>query len=302
MQDNIAFWNTSDKLKSASFLSNLNISTPKPWPTCGFPVILKPSSKSGSECVFRANTNDQLQKAIEKILRVDEKIVIQEFIEGLALSLEVIANKGEAEPLQITGLEFDETYGCKRVYTPIEIKADLVETFNEIGRNIAEGLMLNGLTDVQAILNDKGIIKVNEVNARLPSQTPTVVYHSLGINMIKLLTKLFLENTLPDIRIQPNSAVIYQHVKILDGELRVQGEHVMSEAGELQILENFCGANEAITNLMKGKSHTGGVATLIVKTKCLKGVKKKMETVVQRIMDEYELDKYSDPYPNKEGK
>ena len=160
--------------------------------------------------------------------------------------------------------------------------------------------MIKGLTDVQAILSEKGEIKVNEINARLPSQTPTAVYHSSGINMIKMLTKLFLENTLSEIRIQPKKAVIYQHIKVFDNELRVQGEHVIGEAQKLRIIENFCGAHEAITNLTS-ENIVGGVATLIVKSKNLEEAKKEMERVVERIMDEYELDKYSDPTPNRRG-
>ena len=298
MQDNTAFWTTSNKLRSEKFLLDLNIPTPKPWPDCGFPVIVKPSNKSGSEGVFRANTIGQLQKTLKRIRGADEKIIIQEFIDGSALSLEVIAKKGEAKSLQITGLEFDDTYSCKRVYAPVEISADLQRKFNEIGEKIAKGLRLNGLTDVQAISRE-GIPKVNEINARLPSQTPTVVYHSSGVNIVTLLAELFLEDELPDVRIQPKHAVIYQHIKVFDGELRVQGEHVMEEAGGLQIIKDFCGANEAITNMTVDKGARELVATLIVKAKSLGGAKKKMERVIQRIMDEYGLETYSDLAPSK---
>lgn len=298
MQDNTAFWTTSNKLWSEKFLLDLNIPTPKPWPDCGFPVIVKPSNKSGSEGVFRANTIGQLQKTLKRIRGADEKIIIQEFIDGSALSIEVIAKKGEAKPLQITGLEFDDTYSCKRVHAPVEISADLQRKFNEIGEKIAKGLRLNGLTDVQAISRE-GVPKVNEINARLPSQTPTVVYHSSGVNIVTLLAELFLENELPDVRIQPKHAVIYQHIKVFDGELRVQGEHVMEEAGGLQIIKDFCGANEAITNMTVDKGARELVATLIVKAKSLGGAKKKMERVIQRIMDEYGLETYSDLAPSK---
>ena len=298
MQDNVAFWTTSDKLRSAEFLLDLNIPTPKPWPDCGFPAIVKPSRKSGSESVFRANTIWQLQKALKKVRGVDEKIIIQEFIEGSALSLEVIAKKGEVTPLQITGLEFDESYSCKRVYAPVVISADLQKKFNEIGEKIAKGLKLNGLTDVQAISRE-GLPIVNEINARLPSQTPTVVYHSSGVNMIYLLAELFLGNELPDVRIQPKLAVLYQHIKVFDGELSVQGEHVMENVEGLQIIKNFCGANEAITNMTADKEVRELVATLIVKAKSLDDVKKKMERVIQRIMNEYGLETYSDLAPSK---
>jgi pyrrolysine biosynthesis protein PylC len=301
MQDNNAFCITSDKQKSTQFFTNNSIPIPISWPDCGFPVIVKPSSKSGSESVFRANTNMQLEKAIERTSHVDQNIIIQEFVEGLALSIEVIANSGKAKPLQITGLEFDETYGCKRVFVPVSISTETKRRFKKISIKIAEGLKLNGLTDVQAILNEKGDIKVNEINARLPSQTPTAVYQSSDTNMIKLLTKLFLENTLPKIKIHPSHAVIYQHIKISNGELKVQGEHIIGEAEGLQLLANFYGADEAITNLKNGRDNNNGVATIIVRKKRLGECKKKMNNVIQRIIEEYRLTKYNDPIPNVEG-
>ncbi|NIR87058.1 hypothetical protein GWO13_05575 [Candidatus Bathyarchaeota archaeon] len=120
--------------------------------------------------------------------------------------------------------------------------------------------------------------------------------------MVSLLAELFLENELPDIQIQPNYAVIYQHIKVFDGELRVRGEHVMDEAKGLQIVKDFWGAHEAITNMTADKGHVGRVATLIVKARSLDSAKKRMARVIQRIMDEYGLDRYSDPGPNKKGR
>ncbi|RLI45778.1 hypothetical protein DRO69_04570 [Candidatus Bathyarchaeota archaeon] len=215
------------------------------------------------------------------------------------MSLEVIAKEGEAKPLQITKLEFDDVYGCKRVLAPVEVSADFQRKFNEIGEGIARGLRLNGLTDVQ-VISRKGVPIVNEINARLPSQTPTVVCHSSGVNIVALLAELFLENELPDVQIKPKHAVIYQHIKVFDGELRVQGEHIMEEAEDLQIVKGFCGADEAITNMTADKEVHELVATLIVKARSLDGAKKKMEKVIERIMDEYGLDKYSDPAPSEE--
>ncbi len=187
------------------------------------------------------------------------------------------------------------------MYAPVEISTDIERKFNEMGRAIAKGLILNGLTDVQAI-STEGVPKVNEINARLPSQTPTVVYHSSGVNMVSLLAELFLKNELPYVQIQPSYAVIYQHIRVFDGELKVQGEHVMDKAKGLQIIKDYYGAHEAITNMTADRGYVGGVATLIVKAKSLDGAKKKMARVTQRIMDEYGLDKYTNSGPSKEGR
>ncbi len=73
----------------------------------------------------------------------------------------------------------------------------------------------------------------------------------------------------------------------------------MEEAEGLQIIKDFCGANEAITNMTLDKGARELVATLIVKAKSLGGAKKKMKRVIEKVMDEYELEMYSDLVPSK---
>ena len=298
MQDNEAFWTTSNKFRSMKFFRKLRIPTPRGWPRSGFPVVVKPSSKSGSESVYRADNKNQLKRAIGFVREVDAHTIVQEFIEGPALSLEVISRRGAGQPLQITGLEFDEKYGCKRVFAPVKISSGLEERMRAIGIRIARNLELNGLVDVQALLQ-QSTPKVNEINARLPSQTPSVVYHSTKINMAELLVKLFLEDTLLPVEICSQRAVVYQHVKVLGKELRVQGEHVMADAPDLRLQRDFLGADEAITNLQLGVDATNRVATLIVQSPDLTSANEKMAKVIESIMREYHLGRYTDPSPGK---
>jgi pyrrolysine biosynthesis protein PylC len=298
MQDNEAFWITSNKTESMRFFRKLRIPAPKTWPTSGFPVIIKPSSKSGSESVYRADNGRQLKRALDIVTEVDRNPVVQEYVEGPALSVEVISRKGVSQPLQITGLEFDETYGCKRVYAPVELRSKVEERMKRIGNEIASNLRLNGLVDVQALLRG-GTPRVNDINARLPSQTPSVVYHSTKTNMVELLVRLFLEDRLLPARTHVQRAVLYQHVKVLGKKLRVQGEHVMADASGLRLKKDFFGADEAITNLERGVDATNRVATLMVKAQNLASASKKMKEAVGSIMIEYGLDHYVDPSPGR---
>lgn len=298
MQDNSAFWITSDKLRSQEFFEDNDIPRPEPWPKSGFPVIVKPARRSGSEEVCRANDVNQLEKAIERILEIDGKYVVQEFVDGLSLSLEVVAKGGNPYPLQIIQLEFDDTYSCKRVFAP-DMASDVVRArFIDAGKKVARGLNLTGLTDIQAIVGD-GIPKVNEINARLPSQTPTAVYHSSNINMIELLLRTFLEDNLPRVRVTSKNAVIYQHVKIVQDSLMVIGEHAIADAEGLKIERHFFGADEAITNITDDEDTNGCVATLIVKDKTLKSSWQRMNEVTRNIMVEYHLTKFVDQSPKE---
>jgi len=211
----------------------------------------------------------------------------------------VLGTKGSGQPLQITGLEFDETYGCKRVYAPVKIPSSVEERMKWVGNEISSKLGLNGLTDVQALLKRWGPV-VNEINARLPSQTPTVVYHSTKVNMAELLVRLFLEERQLPIRFdQPQEAVVYEHVKVFGRELRVQGEHIMANATGLRLKKDFLGANETITNLELGAQAPNRVATLIVKAQNLVSASKKMKGAIRTIMNEFHLTHYTDPSPGR---
>jgi pyrrolysine biosynthesis protein PylC len=211
----------------------------------------------------------------------------------------VISRKGVGQPLQVTGLEFDEKYGCKRVYAPADVPSRVQERMKMIGMEIVLNLRLNGLIDVQALLKGR-TPRVNEMNARLPSQTPSVVYQSTKINMAELLIGLFLEDRMAPVAhsvTHSPRAVVYQHVKILGNELRVQGEHVMADASGLRLEKDFLGADEAITNLELGVDPNNRVATLIVKSYDLASALKKMEEAVANIIRECGLDRYTDPSP-----
>jgi len=236
---------------------------------------------------------------INEVEKVDQEIIVEEFIQGPAISLEVLAIKGNPIPFQITDLEFDEFYGCKRVTAPTTVPNRIKTKFVEIGMKIAKGLNLNGLTDVQSIITPSNSIKTNEINARLPSQTPTVVFHSAGINIVEELANLFLENTLPSNKVGVEKGVVYQHVCIQDHSLKVQGEHILTDAKNLTHELGFFGADEAITNFLSDIfGNEMRIATLIVRDKTLEEAKNKMGAVISEIMSEFKLTNYVDQKPN----
>jgi pyrrolysine biosynthesis protein PylC len=186
------------------------------------------------------------------------------------------------------------------VYAPVETSNEVEDNLGEIGSKVASGLKLNGLTDVQALLRNSNP-RVNEINARLPSQTPSVVCHSANVNMVELLVKLFVEDKLEQVKVTTSSAVVLQHVIVCGNTLIVQGEHVMTDARDLRVERSFLGADEAITNIRTCRGSTRSVATLIAKAPDLRAARKKMNGVVRNIMSEFGLKRFSDPSPTKGG-
>ncbi len=84
--------------------------------------------------------------------------------------------------------------------------------------------------------------KVIEIDARLPSQTPTAVYHCCGVNMVQALVELLVEGREPSPDLTPRAGVVYQHVRVAGGVIEVVGEHVMAGARPLARRPGFFGA------------------------------------------------------------
>jgi pyrrolysine biosynthesis protein PylC len=287
--DALAYSISSSKLKSDQLFACIDVPTPLPWPECGFPVLAKPSMGSGSQKVKIFNDSKNLQAYLNE--SVDEW-VLQEYVAGPSYSLEVVGLPGKYLPLQITDLQMDEAYDCKRVLAPTELTAALISKFERISVAIAEAMVLKGLMDVEVILHDQ-TLKVLEVDARLPSQTPTAVFWSTGINIIEMLADLFLtKGNLNRGNLNSPMGVVYEHIKVTANGIEVAGEHIMSGTDALHIQENFFGADEAITNYTPRRQEW--VATLIISEKTREMAWEKRNRVISDIRQHFNLDGYQD--------
>jgi pyrrolysine biosynthesis protein PylC len=215
----------------------------------------------------------------------------------------VVGVPGHYIPLQVTDLEMDAGYDCKRVLAPTQLSPGLVAQFEKISLEIAEAVRLRGLMDVEVILHNNEL-KVLEIDARLPSQTPTVVFWSTGCNILELLTKVFVgvQGAVfskrapwpPEAKIN-EQGVVYEHIKVSPGAIEVCGEHIMARAGPLHLHKDFYGADEAITNYSRGRS--GWAATLIITGAHRREAWEKRNRVIEEIRTHFKLDTYKDPFP-----
>jgi pyrrolysine biosynthesis protein PylC len=295
--DSRAYSISSSKLKSDQFFTRIGVPTPLPYPESGFPVLAKPGMGSGSQNVSVFHSSEDLNAHQSKST---EEWVLQEFVPGPSYSIEVLGRPGKYLPLQVTDLQMDANYDCKRVLAPTDLAAGLISEFEKISRRIAEQMALKGLMDVEVIL-DGGALKVLEVDARLPSQTPTVVFWSTGINMLELLADLFISHGNPGGgNMETPMGVIYEHIRVRPDRLEVAGEHIVSGVDSLQIQKDFFGANEAITNYKPGRDDW--VATLIISEKSRKMTWEKRNRVISDIRQHFNIDRYQDLNPQQDPK
>ena len=285
---------TRSKSVSNRLFSDLGIPTPEPWPGCGFPIVAKPDHASGSQGVMVLK-NEAQAKTVFPNGFPDDGWVFQQFLAGPSFSLEVIGRPGDYQPLQVTELFMDSAYDCKAVGVPCQLSNQQIHEIETIGLEIAAALQLKGLMDVEVILHEGGV-KVLEVDARFPSQTPLAVYHATGCNMLQLLGDVFLGQDTTHWRpTRPARGVILKHMRVTHGRLFFEGEHIMAEAGPLYRVPDFFGADEALTNYHEGVREW--VATLVVSGRTRRQAEQQLEKVLGTIRRRFNLDAGVDQYP-----
>jgi pyrrolysine biosynthesis protein PylC len=296
--DEASYRVSSSKIRSDRLFKDLDLPTPRVWPRCDPPFLVKPSGASGSHGVRKISSRKDLDSFIAARDAQGESWVVQEFLEGPSYSLEVLGCRRKFVGLQTTTIEVDDLYDCKRVLAPADLPPALKADFGDLSKKIAADLDLRGIMDVEVILHQDQL-KVLEIDARLPSQTPTAVYHSTGINMIELLADVFVRGSLPDsLAIDQEKAVIYEHIKVTPETMEVAGEHIMAGAEPLRIRKGFFGADEAITDFKPGKDQW--VATLIFVGKDPQKVQARREATINELKKYFGLNVYRDPVPGKD--
>jgi len=295
--DESSYQISSSKKNSNRLFADLGIPAPRPWPLGLLPVLAKPSGLSGSRGVQKILSQKELDAFLVITSRAPADWIIQEYLEGPSYSLEVIGIHEKYLSLQTTTIEVDALYDCKRVLAPADIPAELKNEFGRISRKIAAALRLKGIMDVEVILH-QGRLKVLEIDARLPSQTPTAVYKSTGINMIELLGDVFINNALSaSVPINQEKAVIYEHISVSPEAIEVAGEHIMAGAAPLRIQEGFFGADEAITDFAQGKSNWA--ATLIFVEDSRREVWAKRCATIENLKKHLGISVFRDPIPGE---
>lgn len=283
---------TSSKAESDKLLTGIHIPTPVPYPGSGFPVIVKPNQGSGSQGVRVAHNPKQLNAYLAT---VQEAQVIQKYVHGPSFSIEIIGYPGNYCPFQVTEIEVDPLFDCKRVIAPSGLSRKIISDFEDIATATAEALALKGLMDIEVIL-DNDTLRVLEIDARLPSQTPITVLTSTGANMLQLLAEQHCRPPHDGAAIFADQrGVVYEHIRVKDNTLTVTGEHAMASAGPLHLVKNFFGADEAIT--CQANHRRDWVATLIISAENRTAAWEKRKSIIADIMRFFKLDTYRDLTP-----
>lgn len=139
----------------------------------GLPCFVKPNCGGSSIGTSRVNKVEEMHAAIDKALREDEQVIIEEFISGTEVTCGVIMLNGKPTALPITEIvskreffDFQAKYeGASEEITPARISAEQEKRVKEIAEDIYSKLDCRGMIRVDFLLPgaEPFVVEVNTV-------------------------------------------------------------------------------------------------------------------------------------------
>ena len=160
-----------------------------------------PANAGSSVGITKAHSREELVPAIEKALKEDSRILIEENIIGKEVECAVLGNENPfvSTPGQIVPAaefyDYDAKYNnaASLLYIPAKISPELTEKVKQIAAKAYTSLGCEGLSRVDFFVTDEGRILLNEINT-LPGFTAISMYPKLmassGIEGSELIEKL----------------------------------------------------------------------------------------------------------------
>jgi D-alanine-D-alanine ligase len=156
----------------------------------GFPVFVKPARLGSSVGISKARDKDDLAAAVALAFEHDEKVLVEEFVDGVEVECGVLGNErpeaslpGEIESHGFEGADwydysakYDE--GGMDLVIPPKLEQETIERVQELAvRSFVAG-ECEGMARVDFFVRPDGDVLVNELNT-IPGFTATSVYAKL---------------------------------------------------------------------------------------------------------------------------
>jgi D-alanine-D-alanine ligase len=168
----------------------------------GFPAFVKPARLGSSVGITKAHDEDELRAGVELAFRHDEKILIEEFLDGVEVEVGVLGNRdpiaslpGQIVPLGHEWYDYASKYddgGMKLVIPPAGVSAETIARVQDVAVDAFRLTECEGMARVDCFVVD-GDVVVNELNT-IPGFTATSVYAKLfeasGVPYEELLQRL----------------------------------------------------------------------------------------------------------------
>ncbi|BAK81696.1 D-alanine--D-alanine ligase [Candidatus Arthromitus sp. SFB-rat-Yit] len=147
-----------------------------------FPIIVKPNFGGSSVGIVKCETMDELLKNVKESFGYDDKLLIEEFIEGQEITCGIL--NGEALPIfkiipqNHEFFNYISKYDNTSIEEPIELSEDLDRMIKEISKKCYDVLNCRIYSRIDFILKD-GIPYFLEINT-LPGMTEGSLFPKMG--------------------------------------------------------------------------------------------------------------------------
>ena len=155
----------------------------------GLPIFVKPANMGSSVGVTKAHDIDELRAAVDEALRYDDRIVLEEAINGREIEVAVLGNNeprpsvpGEIVP-GAEFYDFDDKYvdGRAELLIPAPLSPDATRDVQQLAVHAYKALRIDGMARVDFFYEAEGDGRgflINEVNT-IPGFTPISMYPKL---------------------------------------------------------------------------------------------------------------------------
>ena len=137
------------------------------------PCFVKPNEAGSSFGISKVKKKEDLTKAIKNALQYDNKVLIEQFIDGIEISCGVYNYKNNIKALPITEIvseneffDYEAKYeGKSQEITPARISKRLTITIQTLTTKIYKAMKLNGICRIDYIIVNKNpyIIEINTI-------------------------------------------------------------------------------------------------------------------------------------------
>ncbi len=166
-----------------------------------FPVFVKPARLGSSVGISKVHDEAELEEAVALAFRHDEKILIEEFLDGVEVEVGVLGNRepiasipGQIVPLGHEWYDYSSKYdeGGMDLVIPPDLPEETLEDVQRVAVETFVVTDCEGMARVDCFVVDGNVV-VNELNT-IPGFTATSVYAKLfeasGIPYEELLRRL----------------------------------------------------------------------------------------------------------------
>jgi D-alanine-D-alanine ligase len=168
----------------------------------GYPCFVKPARLGSSVGITKAHDEDELRAGVELAFAHDEKILVEQFVEGLEIEVGVLGNRtpvaslpGEIVVTHNEWYDYEAKYdeGEMDLVVPARVTDEQIARAQELAVRAFVATDCEGMARADLFVRSDGEVLVNELNT-IPGFTATSVYARLfeasGVPYGELLERL----------------------------------------------------------------------------------------------------------------